>query len=229
VHSYQAYRYFIEYFSSLGGTVSKHSRHPIDNCAYGPSSAYLDQVFEYDWTLVSDIEMSQRLTEVINTYRDASRWIYTAGLTDPYGDYSLNGTTGHLRDSLDREMNRTDATRVRKFPVYKSKVPWILLLLFCSITLLLLGIANMVAAFYVSVPDIFGYVSSLTRENPYVDVPDSGTMRDDADRTRTLRDLRVQLADVRVGDEAGYIGLISLVKGSGSDEGLYSRKGRLYH
>jgi hypothetical protein len=141
----------------------------------------------------------------------------------------MNETTGRPRDSLDREMDQTNATRVREFPVYKADVPWILLLLFCSVILFLLGIANIIAAFYVSVPDIFGYVSSLTRENPYVDVPDGGTMLDGTDRSRILKDLRVQLADVRVGDEVGYIALKSLAKEPGSDNGLRSRKGRLYH
>lgn len=68
------------------------------------------------------------------------------------------------------------------------------------------------------------YVSSLTRNNPYVNQPPGGCTLDGLDRTRLLKDLRVKMQDVAPDHEVGHIAL-SDAKGSTPD-GLAS--GRLY-
>lgn len=44
-------------------------------------------------------------------------------------------------------------------------------------------------------PDIPGYVSSMTRDSPYVRISNGGSAIDGAERARLLRGLRVQLKD----------------------------------
>jgi hypothetical protein len=180
----------------------------------------------HTWANVSDAQVSQRLTELINTYWDSSRWIYTAALNDPYAQFSTNETSGEPYNYL--ALNRTDATITRELAIYKASATWIFTLFLCSSILLLLGIANIVVTLQTSVPDIFGYVSSLTRENPYVEIPGGGTMLDGTERMRLIKDLKVQLVDIRQGEDVGYIALKSLERGAATSAGRI-QKNRLYN
>jgi hypothetical protein len=54
-------------------------------------------------------------------------------------------------------------------------------------------------------PELFGFVTSMTYENPWVKVPDGGTMLDAMERARLLKDVEVCVADVRGNDNVGHI------------------------
>lgn len=56
-------------------------------------------------------------------------------------------------------------------------------------------------------PDILGYVSSLTRDSPYVmeDIARGGSVLDGLDRARLLKDLRVQMRNVKPHRDVGYL------------------------
>ena len=95
-----------------------------------------------------------------------------------------------------------------------------------SPVLRILGIANIFVALQATVPDIFGYVSSLTRDNPHVEVPKGGSTLDGTERSRLIRDLKVQLADVEDDKEVGYVALKSLRKDGGGVVRL--RRDRVY-
>lgn len=57
-------------------------------------------------------------------------------------------------------------------------------------------------------PDIFGYVSSLTRDNPHIALPDNGTTLGGLRRARLLRNVKVKIGDVSSPDEeTGRVGL----------------------
>lgn len=45
-------------------------------------------------------------------------------------------------------------------------------------------------------PDIFGYVSSLTRENPMIDLPAGGSTLSGLDRARMMKGIKVKIADI---------------------------------
>jgi hypothetical protein len=80
---------------------------------------------------------------------------------------------------------------------------------------------SIVLKFITTAPDVLGYVSSMTRDNPYVKIPPGATGIDGAARARLLRDVRVQLADVHTHDETGHIALCSV-----EDDGE-TRRGKL--
>jgi hypothetical protein len=48
-------------------------------------------------------------------------------------------------------------------------------------------------------PDILGYISSLTRDNPYIPLPPGGSTPDATERTILLKDLVIKLGDVNPG------------------------------
>jgi hypothetical protein len=111
--------------------------------------------------------------------------------------------------------------------MYKASVPWIFILFLYSGILLVLGIANIVVVLQTSVPDILGYVLSLTRENPYVKIPTGGSVLDGTEWARLIRDLEVQFADLQEGEEVGYIALESLESDAPTASRL--RKNRAYN
>jgi hypothetical protein len=81
-----------------------------------------------------------------------------------------------------------------------------------SVTLILqlLAILGMALTYTTTAPDILGYVSTLTRDNPHAAVPEGGNTLDGLERARLLSDLRVQLADVKWGDDKGHIAFRSV-------------------
>jgi hypothetical protein len=86
-----------------------------------------------------------------------------------------------------------------------------------------LGIANIVVEAPSLTPDILVYMSSLTLNNPYVWLHERATALDGPRRARALRDVGVQIADLRPRAEVRYVALKMV---DGVDGGL--RKGRVY-
>ena len=72
-------------------------------------------------------------------------------------------------------------------------------------------------------PDVLGYVSTMTRDNEYVRVPEGGSTLDGMQRARYLARMKVQLANVRPEDEAGLIALRSLGGGDDANTGRLMR------
>lgn len=221
---------FLEYFGTMCGMTTRFSYHPIDNYIYGRTNSSLsyfrnDMIPAHDWSTVPDTQISERLTHILNTYYEASRWLDTTPRNDPHGTFVINSTTGAPYENL--KLSNTSATVTREFPIYKASIPWVVTLIVCSTVLLALGIISIVVTLRLSVPDIFGFVSSLTRDNPYIHLPDGGSSLDGEERARLLKDLKVQLGDVREEDKVGYIALRGGVSGQTARTGRVGR-GRLY-
>jgi len=72
-------------------------------------------------------------------------------------------------------------------------------------------------------PDVFGYVSSLTRDNPNIRLPTEGSTLDGLDRARYLKGVKVKIGDL-VGEStgAGKIGLAP------ADQIQHLQKGKIY-
>lgn len=174
------------------------------------------RVLEY----IRDETISDRLGIVLTSFWQGVAWgpqITRAGLFDrPQYPYQGLNTA-----APERWVNTTEAVFSRPVPVYRADVGWIVTLLLITTTLLLLGIANVVISFLTIAPDLFYYASSMARENPYIDTPDGGTAMDGAERSRLLKDMRVQVADVSPENEVGYV----VLKSVGDDQDF--RTGRL--
>lgn len=107
----------------------------------------------------------------------------------------------------------------------RYKVNWILFAVFASACVLLFSaaVAGIALKTLTPTPDVLGYVSSLTRDNPYVEVPKGGSTLDGIERSLMLKDLQLQLGDVAPEtDRAGHIALGSRNR----TKGVYV--GRLY-
>lgn len=104
-------------------------------------------------------------------------------------------------------MNTTLGTRIISPEVYRANSIWIGFLLFTTMLLQILAISGLVLQAFIRGPDVLGFASSMTRDNPYVPLPPGGSHLNGTDRSRRLRDVRLELTDVRPEDENGYVAL----------------------
>jgi hypothetical protein len=112
-------------------------------------------------------------------------------------------------------------------PQYRISWPWMTLDFISCIVLLVASSVAVAIGKRTLAPDVFGYVSSLTRDNPNINLPDGGSTLSGLDRARMLRKVKVQLADVNGPDGVGRVGLA--MAGSGSADGVSKlQKGKQY-
>ena len=216
-HVWQWNRYFINALASLGGAVSTYRSNPVDSYIYGMTNPWsvlpgaMTTPPTQNWTTYIDapekaVEMSQRMTKVLNTYLDSSRWPMAVTQSDPFAERSLEGG----QPSLSLTMNSTEAVVSTLVPVYRVNAPWAALLVTCSAVLLLLSIFGLFTQTRTVAPDIFNHVSSLTRDNPHVNAPAGGSALDGADRARLLQKMRVQVGDTDSQADTGYVAFRSI-------------------
>jgi hypothetical protein len=124
-------------------------------------------------------------------------------------------------------MNDTEAIVTRQVPIYRANAGWVACLVICSCILLLLGVFSFFLSLRITAPDIFDYVSSFTRDNPYINAPQGGSGLDGAERARLLRKLPVQLGDADASAETGYITMRSVDGKKDCQQGRVRRE-RLY-
>jgi hypothetical protein len=216
VNNGTTHKYLIRHLVAIGGNNSLNKPNPVDTYIYGErpwgvDERGLDPV--HNWTqYINDpqrsVDMSHRFTRFLNTFWDASRWSRIVTRNDPFAEKSLNTTTGVPPASMG--MNQTAAIVTRQIPVYRASKGWVACLVICSSVLLFLGVFSFVLSLRITVPDIFDSVSSLTRDNPYVNAPPGGSGLDGAERARLLRGMRVQLGDVDMEHDTGFITLRSI-------------------
>lgn len=232
-HSRSLSPMFIQAIAWLGGKTTMYRPNPVDAYIYGQAPwAEIPEgknILYQNWTEYvtgprKRKDMSRRLTKVLNTYLDASRWGTAVTQRDPFGKKSFNGTGLSVDDST---TNSTEAVVTLLTPVYKVHAPWAALLVISSVVLLLLSIFGILVQLRTVAPDIFNHVSSLTRDNPHVHAPAGGSGLDGADRARYLKDMRVQLGDAEPQSKAGYVAFRSIDGVDDCREGRI-RKERMY-
>ncbi|KAF5005815.1 hypothetical protein FDECE_7771 [Fusarium decemcellulare] len=157
-----------------------------------------------DWTNVTLEGFSKRLTTAFNTYWEAT--------LDPFNHTNVDFRRQPPADELTIEtngtvgfFNQTEGVATVRHDVYRTNGLWVTILIITTACLEILAVAGAALQFFIRGPDILGFASSLTRENPHVGLPPGGTGLDGPARARALRHLRVQLSDVSPEDEVGYI------------------------
>jgi len=155
-------------------------------------------------------DLSIRLGQVVNSYYLAS--VDFSGITGTSSNGSTSAAVGASQglDNDNRPLgtfpnSTTVATVSVNRVVYVCRWGWwAVFVLACAVMIIEAGVGAFLNR-TVSGPDILGYVSSLTRDSPYVEVPEGGGFMDSTDLARCLKDLKVQIRDVRPDDEVGYL------------------------
>lgn len=197
------------------------------------------------WKDVTPEQVSVRLTTLLNTFLHTMAWTQQVTRWAPWafpGDAIPRDTypqSPALAARYSRMLNVTAANSYR-IPVYRANVPWVLTLLFTTTVLVVLATVNLVISYTILAPDIFGYISSLTRASISQQdrgmsllnsdsLADTGTGLDGPQRARLLKDLMIRVEDVQPTDEVGCIAarLHSGVNANAEPHGVLKR-GRRY-
>lgn len=179
---------------------------------------------------------ANRLSLILNTYYQASLALddFTGNLSPDLAAYEpgFNYTAWKTNPSPKNVLpnitavpfisRSTEARLSRNVLIYRCDFRWLTALLLSSIILLLTGVVGLVVKNYTLVPDMLGYITSLTYDSPYLPVPKTGTILDGMDRARALQDMRVILGDVAGEREVGHLAFAAGTEVRKLD------KGRLY-
>lgn len=170
------------------------------------------------WVNLSTIPLevfSQRLEMLQNTFFQATYWpdVLTGSpnytTLDPEGNYSAT-----YNETL-AQVTQVDGQQ------YQTNYTFAAILIVISIFLLVQALASLVLTSMTLAPDIFGYVSSSTRDNPFfAEGNKQPSSMDGLERARAMARVKVALADVRGdADSVGHVAFVpvgeawELVKG----------------
>ncbi|KAB8277727.1 hypothetical protein BDV30DRAFT_251212 [Aspergillus minisclerotigenes] len=142
-----------------------------------------------------------RLTQVVNTY--------ALLLSASSGGEVYNGT-GTFTDSSPP-------------PVYEISWPWLAISIVATVTIIVGAFVPALLGFSTRNPDILGYVSTMTRDAPNLEVPPGGGTLGGMDRALFLKDMYIRLGEIT--DDSVSVNRIGI---GTLDQASPSNKGRLY-
>ena len=179
-------------------------------------------------------DFAARFATVTNTYWHASLapgnfWtgqFWDASITDVVK--AADNQTANIYNDVVPQVATAQATHT--IDIYHCHIWWLALLVVASMLLFLIGLAGPVLRWMTCAPDILGYASSLSRDNPYVPGSIASSAMDGFQVTRALADLKIRLADVRPDDQYGHIAVttVTTVNNGRDGKAIGLRKGRLY-
>ncbi|KAF2156613.1 hypothetical protein K461DRAFT_263645 [Myriangium duriaei CBS 260.36] len=182
---------------------------------------------------VDDETFSKRLGVSINTYAQirTSPYPLIQGVPPPNDQQWANGSSSIWPSSVSEDPGRparwTTANTTTTVAIFACQPAWFGVLLVSSLVLLSLSVANALLKLTITAPDVMGYVSSLTYDNPFVPLPPGGSVLDAPERSRALYDLRVRIGDVQPESEVGRIAFAAADNEGGVVGKL--RRERLYY
>jgi hypothetical protein len=148
---------------------------------------------------------------LLNTYYQLSMapLAYTASLPSPSDDlwnllpvFDSSGGADHMLPFVPL---RADTTVTTVFEVYECNYLWFSLLLTASVILISLGSIGTALSHLCLAPDMIGYVSSFTYNNPYMKLPSGGACLGAMDRARLLRNMEVKIGDANLEHDVGHV------------------------
>lgn len=165
---------------------------PIDQYLLGsntPLAAGI-QPIATNFSAITGKFFSDRLTAILNTVWQASM----AKSSIPLG--AAANFTADSNDEASFPSASSTATITYEIPVYAANYMFIANLLAITLILQACAIAGHYLKYKATAPDILGYVSAMTIENPHIHVPPEANTLDGLERARYLQKMKVQLADV---------------------------------
>ena len=166
---------------------------------------------DYRWA--TDTGFSRLFTVALNTFWHChlspgwhfGTWTSALHQPDPGVIYFITPKPEVLDSFKTTNATFTDFMRV----YYYNKI-WTSILVGVSGSLTILGFCGAILKYKTEGPRVLGYVSSMTRDNPYINPPPGGCTLDGLERTRLLNDMRVQIRDVALQNDVGHIALTNV-------------------
>ncbi|PVF95155.1 hypothetical protein CPB86DRAFT_875902 [Serendipita vermifera] len=140
-------------------------------------------------------EFSRRFAILLNTY-------YQATVSPAPRLNSLIRDVKYPNDSL-----KTTVATIRTLSpnTYQRHWEWVISALVASLAMFSVAIIGILLERRVISPDIYGYVSSMTRDNPYFPLPPNGCTLEGTERAVLLRDVVVRIEDVAPTKQIGHL------------------------
>jgi hypothetical protein len=156
--------------------------------------------------------LSQRMAILINTYLAASQ--PEGSLFSPADVMTMLSTDAQaalIKSGSSQGVPWAVTTEAKGAPYQKTfilVIPWIVLDFITCTILLLAAIISVWLRLRTVCPDVFGYISSMTRDNPHIPVPVGGSTMSGTERARAMKHVRVKIGELEKQDGApGHIGL----------------------
>ncbi|PVF95156.1 hypothetical protein CPB86DRAFT_788341 [Serendipita vermifera] len=162
---------------------------------YSPQKARANNPLSIpDLSKVPIREFNRRLATILNTYYQA-----TISPTLRLGSFDLNTayTIGAFRT--------TEATIRIPRPTYQRHWEWVISAFVASFAMLSVAMTGILLEKQVITPDIYGYVSSMTRDNPHFPLPPTGCTLEGTKRAVLLNDVFVRFEDVSPDKKIGHL------------------------
>lgn len=161
--------------------------------------------------------VSRPLTQLLNSYYTLSGNAYVPGY---YGFINSHSQSVNFTDSTLRGSSYN--------PHYQISITWCCIdAVSCTVLLFLAIVAHILRRRTIA-PDIFGFVSTMTRDNANVSLPPGGSGLDGLERSRILRNTKVRLADISdtTGKAVvGHVGLMAVTSYHAKTEKMLQEKG----
>lgn len=194
------YENLLLYFPFAMGVPHKGTVSPIEQYLLGsnkPLSAG-SQPIATDFSGVTGQVFSERLTTILNTVWQASLALGSI----PLGAQANYSAVSDSQIYFPSESRTTTITK--EVSVYAANHLFIVILLVVALILQVCAIAGLILKYTATAPDILGYISTMTMENPHINVPYAGNTLDGMERARYLQKVKVQLADVHWDQVEGH-------------------------
>jgi hypothetical protein len=165
-----------------------------------PSALSHNDMHAANLSVVPNDILANRFALLFNTYWHAS--INTALLVGRPLNYSLNTLTNPWANTTASLSSFTPA-------IYVVNKGWLVVLVTATAVLFLTSIVGLVIKYRTHAPDIFGYVSSLLRDSPYLAVPGiaHGSFLTGTQYAQLVKDVHVRFLHVNPDSDMGRISL----------------------
>ena len=165
--------------------------------------------------------LSMAITRFMNTYFRSSQMLRYEH--DFQNDLSVNGSIP-LSGNPDFSFLTMDGAIYN--PQYALSWPWLTMDVVSNVVLLFAAVVAFWLRKHTLAPDIFGFVSSLTRDNPHLRLPEGGSTLSGIERSRAMKVVKVKIADV---SEDGRVGRVGLAQVDDWEDAKNLEKGRTYY
>ncbi|ETS82477.1 hypothetical protein PFICI_04353 [Pestalotiopsis fici W106-1] len=163
-----------------------------------------DQKFA-NFSMLSKETISQNMEILFNTY-----WQSICGSRYLFGGLSTNMSLydnifSYYEGSVVVDFNTSQVTiTTPDGDEYSCNMTFATLLIIISCILLLVSLASFTLGTMTLAPDILGYISSLTRDNPFIP-GNEASHQHGLERAKALNNMKVIVGDVDAGAQSGYI------------------------
>jgi hypothetical protein len=172
----------------------------------------------------SQFPLSAAVTRFVNTYFAASQMLrYEHDL-----QASL-AVSGSVSLAANADFSFVDLRGAVYEPQHVLSLPWLVADILSNVVLLACAATSFWLRKHTLAPDIFGFVSSLTRDNPHFQLPAGGSTLSGIDRARRMKHVKVKIGDIGSSSGRPGVGRVGIVNAGEMPTTRDLEKGKVYY